>query len=160
HLIWAAAPRSVPFAELARQVAAALPEGVEHDEERLTHGLLQGVFSSLLECHLFEPEFVTEVSMKPVASPLARVLAQNFDKVTNRRHRMFEVQGLPRQLISAMDGSRDRDALIELLETRVNSGMPLLDEQNQPVREPDQVRQALTRGVDGVLRRLAKSALL
>jgi SAM-dependent methyltransferase len=160
HLMWAAAPCSVPYAELERQVAAALPEGLDADSKALEVTLLRGVLSGLFEVHLFEPKFVTELSLRPTVSPLARVACTRLSWVTNRRHRMFELDGLHKQLIPLMDGSRDREALIETIAARVRDGMPLLDENDQPVRDPDEVRRVVGRGVDQVLERLAKSALL
>src|SRR5262249_22657239 len=160
HLLSAAAPASVPYADLQQQVAAGLPDGITYDEERLRATLLQGTISSLFECHVFEPAFVTEVSARPTVSALARESAGRLSWVINRRHRMFEMDGLHKQLIGLMDGTRDREALIDVLAARVHEGMPLFDESNQPVREPDDVRKTVARGVDNAIRKLAKSALL
>jgi methyltransferase-like protein len=156
----AAAPRSLSFAELAESLPHALPEGVGPDEEHLVLALFQGLLSGLFEAHVYEPAFATEVSERPVASPLARVLADKHHHAITRRHRMFDMEGLPRQLLVALDGSRDRGALVDLLLQRVRAGVPLLDDNNEPIRDPERVEQHLARGVSDVLRRFARTALL
>jgi methyltransferase-like protein/SAM-dependent methyltransferase len=160
RIVASVAPRSIPFALLANSLAGALPAGVGADEQRLAQALLQGVLSGLFEAHLFEPEMAAEISDRPTASPLARVFADKCRRTISRRHRMFDVTGLSKELILALDGSRDRRALVEMLAERVRGGMPLLDEQNQPVHDPERIGPLLARGVDDMLRRFARNAIL
>jgi hypothetical protein len=160
RIVASVAPQGIPFALLANSLASALPPGVEPDEQRLAHALLQGVLSGLFEGHLFEPAMASTISDRPVASPLARVFAEKCHRAISRRHRMFDVSGLSKQLILALDGSRDRRALVEMLAERVRGGVPLLDEQNQPVHDPERIGPLLARGVDDMLRRFARNAIL
>ncbi len=159
-LVSAATPRSLSFAELTQAVPHVLPEGVGPDKQRLALALFQGLLSGLFEAHVFEPAFATELSDWPVASLLARVTTDKQHRAISRRHRMFDMEGLPRQLLVALDGSRDRGALIELMAQRVRAGVPLLDENNEPIRDPELVEQYLARGIGDVLRRFARNALL
>ena len=157
---WAASPRSLSFAELAQQVNGALPDGVSPDESRLTQALFQAVLSGLMEFHLFEPAFVAALSERPIATPLARVQLRNGNRVTNRRHHSVEMDALHRQVLTALDGSRDRNALVELLTDLVREGMPLVDENGQSVSEPNHVREVLGRAIDAALTRFARGAML
>jgi protein-lysine methyltransferase-like protein len=126
----------------------------------VAQALLQAVLSGLIECHVFDPGFVVEVNERPLASPLARVLAAQANRLPTRRHRMLEVDNLHRELIRALDGNRDRQALIDLLAERVRDGTPLLDENHQPVREPARVRELFANGLGRALEMLARNALL
>jgi hypothetical protein len=47
-----------------------------------------------------------------------------------------------------------------LLAERARAGMPLLDEQNQPVHDPERIGPLLARGVDDMLRRFARNAIM
>ena len=126
----------------------------------MAQALFQAVVSGLMEFHLFEPAFVATLSERPVATPLARVQLKSGKRVTNRRHHVFETDDLHRQVLTALDGSRDRNALIEFLSDRVRDGMPLVDEKGQSVSEPNQVREVLGRAVDTALSRFARGAML
>jgi methyltransferase-like protein len=153
-------PRSLTVAELRERVPPLLPRGVEAGAEDVTQALFQSLLSHVVEFHVSTPAFVTAVGERPVASPLARLQAVANRVVTNRRHRNVELDGFDRAMLPAVDGSRDRAGLVEVLAQKVRGGLPLRDENDQEVREPGHVREVLGRGVEAALRRLASGALL
>jgi hypothetical protein len=93
-------PDAVPVAELG-------------DGEPLHGLLLQAYAANLVQLHVWTPALATAPSERPVASPLARIQAAEGTRVTNLRHATVEVpDDLGRRLITLLDGTRDRAALL------------------------------------------------
>ena len=96
----AAWPDAVPVAELG-------------SGEPLHGLLLQAYAANLVQLHVWTPALATAPSERPVASPLARLQAAEGTRVTNLRHATVEVPDeLGRRLITLLDGTRDRAALL------------------------------------------------
>jgi methyltransferase-like protein len=111
--------------------------------------------------HIYPPQFTLEVSERPVASPWARWQAREEAKVTNLRHERVEVDPLNQYLLPFLDGSRDCEALIELLLAGPVAGGKLLVEQDdQPVNDPKEAREILSAELQANLQWLARAALL
>ena len=160
-------PRSLPFESLWAGAQKRLGNAHEFpgpgdasSREELARTLLNCYQSQLVELHAHEPSFTLEAGERPIASPLARLLAESGGQVTNLRHRTVDLSDFDRFILQHLDGSRDRAGLIELLADRVSSGVPLRDENDQEVHEPGRVRELLARGVEAALHRLARSSLL
>src|SRR5262249_45391654 len=85
-------PRAVPFETLRAEARAQLgpgagPDTADQDRQVLGAQLLYCYTSSgLVELWLQPPRFTTEVTSRPVASPLARLQAEAGGTVTNLRH--------------------------------------------------------------------------
>ncbi|HVP45525.1 MAG TPA: hypothetical protein VMT32_03045, partial [Bryobacteraceae bacterium] len=88
--------------------------------------LVQGYRVGLLELHTQPPGFVPCAGEYPLASPLARLQAQQGPVVTTLCHTLIEVDdAIDRRLLQLLDGTRNREALIaevrdEEIETRLN----------------------------------------
>src|SRR6185436_16728233 len=66
--------------------------------------------------HTWSPHFITEISERPIATPLARHQAKISDVVPTPRHTTWKIDGpLARELIRLLDGTNDRAALLEKL---------------------------------------------
>jgi methyltransferase-like protein len=119
------------------------------DAARLAGILLQGYRLGLLELHTLPAQFAAVAGELPVASPLARLQAQQSPVVTTLRHTLVEVDdAIDRCVLLLLDGTRNRGALMEGVREFVRSGAVISEE---PVTaEPLEVR----------LDRLAKEALL
>jgi SAM-dependent methyltransferase len=123
-------PLAVPFGELPGASAA------------LADLLLTIYASGLLELHIVPLRFALEVSERPRAFALARLQAESGSFVTTGRHSTVELDDdLGRRLVTLLDGTRDRAALLK----------DLASESNQPLRAED-----LERSLTG----LARLALL
>jgi hypothetical protein len=112
--LYEAFPRALPFETLWAGVSARLaqcPESHEASRAGLADCLLQCTLSGLVELQAHEPFFVTAISVQPVASPLARLLAAQNQLVPNLRHRHIELEPLVRQVVRHLDGTRSTDAL-------------------------------------------------
>lgn len=164
-------PQTIPMQELAGRAAALVngnhsdhpAEISEEDWHVLSSNLLKAyVYSEdLVEVHIYPPQFTLQVSERPVASPWARWQAREETKVTNLRHERVEVDPLNQYLLPFLDGSRDCDALVDLLLAGPVAGGKLVVEQNdQPVTDPAEAREILGSELHANLEWLARAALL
>jgi methyltransferase-like protein/cyclopropane fatty-acyl-phospholipid synthase-like methyltransferase len=108
--IW---PGTLRFDELVSRTG--LPAGNE-DQTALCEILFHTYRTGLLELHIHKPAYTTIPSERPVASVLARWQLRNRDTATNAWHHTVEVgDALGKFLISLLDGTRDRAALLQEL---------------------------------------------
>jgi methyltransferase-like protein len=165
HEIW---PRVISFDDLCALVRSRLEQGPgpgptfgADKRRRLAEALLQYSLTNLVELHVHVPPFVADVSERPLASRLARLQAQgNADRVTNLLHRGIEIGGVDRLVLGALDGSRDRAALVEMLARLAAEGVLEADGGEPPGPDLGRVRQSLGEGLDNCLRQMASNALL
>jgi hypothetical protein len=165
-------PQTVPFEELlnqARSMVAAgqgidnSPEKTARDAEVLATNLLMAYTQSaqLLELHVHPPRFATDISQRPLASPVARwQIEQNAVKITNLRHERVKLDPFQRYVMQRLDGKHSLPELIEALAALVETGQFSLKHKAQPVEEPQQIREMLTSLVQRALPQLARQALL
>jgi hypothetical protein len=115
-------PVPLTFAEL---LTAVRMRGVAFaDDELLLQDLvLAHVAVGLFELRSSPPSFAREAGEFPRASELARVQAQMGPIVTNLIHRPVHIDDeRSRALLQAMDGSRDRAALLEVVRSAGSPG--------------------------------------
>jgi methyltransferase-like protein len=114
----------------------------------------------LLELRTHEPDFVTDVSERPKASPLAREQARRgSSRVTNQRHEMVNLDEFSRRTLALLDGTRDRKALLEDMSSLVADGTLMVEQEGRKVAGGDPLKQILGDAVDRCLTRFAKAAL-
>lgn len=110
-------PRALGFGEVvaaAKQDISArgvvMPAGGLPEELIFAANLLRayGYSVQLASLHTVHPEFVTEVSERPVASPVARWEAQTRSVVTNLWHERVALQPLQAALLMRLDGQHTR----------------------------------------------------
>lgn len=164
--IW---PRSATFDKLlstarARLTSAAKDgESAALDAQTLASTLLKSYTYSahLVELTVHTPEFVTEVSERPVASKWARIQAEHFSSVTNMRHERVQIDSFQSFLLRRLDGTNDQAALVEqLMNGPVAGGDLMMKQDDEAVSEPAEIRGRLIEEVDKNLRVLARMALL
>lgn len=69
-----------------------------------------------VDLHTCSPHFVTEISDRPLAAPLARYQAGFSDVVPTPHHTTLKVDGpIARKLVRLLDGTNDRAALLQKL---------------------------------------------
>jgi methyltransferase-like protein/2-polyprenyl-3-methyl-5-hydroxy-6-metoxy-1,4-benzoquinol methylase len=157
-------PQAIHFSTLlAESRALSGPqEGGEKDQEQvLADILLHAYATGMLQLYRRAPDYVVHASERPAASPLARWQIERDTTVTNMRHVDVEVEDeLGRQLLRLLDGSRNRERLLDDLCAIVTSGRDLLREHDAPVRDPKRARELLAPRLEENLDKLAKLALL
>ena len=154
-------PRRLAFGELVSIVQARIGAFSGEDAAIMGDALLAGFACGKVQLHVHIPRFILQVSERPVASGLARLHARNGPLVTNLRHDSVRMDDeLGRELLAALDGTRDRAELLDHLAAKVSQGaVPLIDA-GVAVSDPEKVRHILNRDLEANLQNLAKCAVL
>ena len=169
HQIW---PLSVPFESLLEasslEMAASTGQhSARQASERaeLTAGLLRCYNQKRVELGTLPPSFVLSPSQKPVASPVARAQAQTGNTVTNLRHEAGQLNDFGREVLYALDGTNDREAIVAGLVEAVKNGRITLPRKARSVatgpgdREKT-LKESAQDSLDDCLEKLARFALL
>jgi len=164
-----ARPRSFSFDELWIAVQERLGPGPTADALRgesgralLANDLLQCYLANMLGLLVQVPRFTAEASARPVASPLARLQAQQPSAgkfVTTLFHQRAELSDLDLAILPHLDGSRDRAALLDVLLTAVAEGALKLHKNGQSL-PPETIPEILKKYLHLSLQRLARCRLL
>jgi SAM-dependent methyltransferase len=100
-----------PAAVWVRELLAA--DASAADREALCDALLRCFAANLAQLHVHPPALTTTPGERPEASALARHQARAVDMVTNLRHVSVRIEDdLGRELVTLLDGTRDRAALV------------------------------------------------
>lgn len=161
-------PQALPFDELLTTACAASgrketndPESLAADGQALGDLLLRAYAGNIVEFHVCPPRFVTRPSERPIASPLARLQSREHAKVTNLRHYNIAIEGeLPRYLLQLLDGSRDREALLDALTALVKTGAFIIEREGTAVQDSQTIQQFLAVELERNLAELSQHALL
>ena len=117
HAMIAAWPQSVPFSELPGAL------GDVKDAREILHALTA---SGIVEIRTAPPRLSVIPGDRPMASPLARMQATESLAITTLRHTSIASTGaLENRLISLLDGTRDRSAIMAEL-------VPFLETEKSP----------------------------
>ena len=109
----AAAPATVPVAELA-QYAGAPIGGASNPSAEAT--ILEAWMSGFVQFRTKPVPAMSSASTRPEAFALARWQARSREAVTNLRHEAIRLTDpLARTLLTLLDGTRDRDAMVSAL---------------------------------------------
>lgn len=158
--IWA---RSATFSEIIENCRQILSdqsgEDVEisgKDKEILTDILFQVFCSGLLRFHVHEPHYATEVSEKPVASPIARWQVEHNQAISTLLCTSVAMQdALGRELVRILDGTRDHEQLVSDLTAFINS-----EKFDQPTEIKNRILPHLPEQLENNLKNFANLALL
>jgi SAM-dependent methyltransferase len=113
----AVTPATLLVQTISRLTGASGPAADPSLGLALCEVLLAGVAGGVVELHALAPRFVTEVSERPVASPVARWEAVQGTVATTLRHEpLYLDDPLLRHVLRHCDGSHDRAALLGRLE--------------------------------------------
>jgi methyltransferase-like protein/SAM-dependent methyltransferase len=158
-------PGTLPFAELLTRTRAAAaltdPATAEADTRTLAAALVDSYLGSdMIELHGAPIVVANQVSEKPLALASARLRAEQGRPVANRRHELVPLNDLESYLLTLLDGTRDRAALVDGCAAAVGAGRLRLDRDGQEVSDEADVRSTLAGIIDRPLTALAKQALL
>jgi hypothetical protein len=120
-LLWLAelSPRNVTMDDIARWRTQHTP----NDARRLEPLLAELFVGGVIDLSLHPVPLVTTVSERPLASPVARVMARTRQRVVNLRHEMVNLSDpAAHQLVQLLDGTRNRRALLEALGPQFTRG--------------------------------------
>ncbi|MFO0822466.1 MAG: methyltransferase regulatory domain-containing protein [Gemmataceae bacterium] len=153
-------PGTVSFEELDRGVTALLESNTDQSQQ-LSVALLNTYLSSnIIDFHCV-PIPAVPVSTRPVAMAVARARAEaGQDGVGTRRHEFFRTNDLDKRLIALLDGTRDRDAILDKLVQVSVVGELQVHKDGQRLIDPMSLRAALGPAIDSALERYASASLL
>jgi methyltransferase-like protein/2-polyprenyl-3-methyl-5-hydroxy-6-metoxy-1,4-benzoquinol methylase len=141
-------------------INAIAGRGNERDRSMLLDTLYSMVSSYIL-IPTSEPVQVPPPSDRPRVSKLARLDAsEGAEGTTNIRHEPVPIGPVMRVLLPIMDGTRDHAALIDVLIGEALAGRLSFTRGDQPVSDPDGVRQIAEEQLPGMLARVARLGLL
>jgi methyltransferase-like protein len=159
-------PHSVPFDRLLQVSRSRLSSVTIRDQamvqaevQALGSAILTGFTVRLLELRTHEPEFITEISDRPKASDLSREQAKKSGRVTNQRHEIVHLDEFSRRTLQLLDGTRDRNALLDSMSKLVADGTLMVEQEGNKVAGGDPLKQILGDAVDRCLTRFTKAAL-
>jgi methyltransferase-like protein/trans-aconitate methyltransferase len=156
-------PKPIHFQELLAQAQGSCELGNGNGDGRILGELLLRAYAGgIVEFSLVPPRLVTAPSKKPTASALARLQSLDSSEVVNLRHFNLRIEDpLTRRLLQLLDGSRDRDALLDDLIESVNSGAAAVEPDNGAItKSGEELRGFLAGELEKKLVGLAEMALL
>lgn len=135
-------PAAVSVDQLHDAAVASLPPEASGNSEigsgsrtLLAQSLLAALQAGLLKVYVHPPQFCGRVSQRPLATPLARLLATRRSPVISQLHDSVVLDGLQTFLLPQLDGTRDSAALVEAARQAVAAGRLTLPDGNRPVCE-------------------------
>lgn len=158
--------RSLPFHTLWDGVRSKLGSRLyeiateEEGKANLGESLLRCFGSGLLDFHVYPPRFASEPGQRPVASPLARLQAEEEESVTNLRGRSVQLDEFHRLVLRLLDGTRDQSQLLAQIRSLFLGGEFTIEQGGQPVRDPAMIKAMIAPEIEPTIRRLAGLALL
>ena len=164
-------PLCMPFEELATACRAAVGGQTEDtrdapltpDEMRMFgERILSGYSVRAVDLRVAQPRLAKTPSARPLASPLARLQAEQSATVTNLRHDVVKLNELSRRMLPLLDGTRDVDALIaDVVRLAQEGKIGVREKDNGPVvTDPVMLEQILRHLVVTSLPDFVQAALL
>lgn len=156
-------PRSTNLEELwasTRELLGRSETGSEADREDFAGQLLRCHMMQLVDMHTTDPPIANDPGDRPHAPALARRNAGKAARVVSLRNHVAVLEEIDRLILPLLDGSRDRDAIVDQLAASVAEGRLNLKSDGQPIRGQEAVREVLASIVRSSLRRIADQALL
>jgi len=133
------------------------------DDETMTLSeiLLAACGSGLVLLHTQPPQFVTKVSERPVASPLARAQASHGGVVTSMSHKCVDIEDpLSVKLLQLLDGARDHAALLDELTGFIANKGDFTRRDGAPITDEREIRRIVSEGLAPNLSKFAQMGLL
>ncbi len=153
-------PARLHFRDLLQAVRENLNGEGEHPPA-LAEFLLEAFSWGVIDLHPTAAPLTIEVTERPVASPLARLQAGRQNVVTNLLHRAIKLQGpLASKLVTLLDGSRDRAAILKDLSPLIERREVVLQRPGQAADDIGAALGILADELPHQLERLARLALL
>lgn len=161
-------PCTISFQSLCEKALAKLDRSKDDDifrkfgspERALMTELLLCYTADGIELHVCPVQIVTEVSNKPVTTPLARCQAEAGQSITNQRHERVDLADFAQHVIRFLDGQHDRQALVDELMTLLDDGVLVMTDKGDKMEDQVQTRSNLQTLVDNILEQLPARAVL
>jgi methyltransferase-like protein len=166
-VLWEHWPRAIDLDTLFREASRRLGSNPDHRKAQiqksrrvLADDLLHCYAANAVEFRTWQADFVIEVSEWPRVSRLASYMAGKEQLAVNQRHLGVHLDPVARELVSLLDGTRDRPALIKHLGDLVDKGTLVVNEGGESSANAQKTKADLSKAVEEGLAKLAANALL
>ena len=132
----------------------------ENDFQVLSNVIMQCFIHGYVKLQLTPPVFTATLSERPTAYPLARLMAENSNSVINACHEKLILGEFDRHVLRTLDGTHDRNSIIQFIMDLLVQGILAAKENNQPVEDQDRRRAIIESKLPGSLQRLCELALI
>ena len=129
-------------------------------EESLGEDILHCFAGNVAELHTCQADFVTAVSEKPLASPLAVYQANHGLPIVNQRHESITIDSLSKETLKTMNGNRDVEAVLRRLIEKALATAFIIQKNGMPVSGEGNITRALEESIGALVQNLADMALL
>jgi methyltransferase-like protein len=159
-------PCAVAFEVVLDRARRKAPEGTENTSLDDQAALLSDVWTraykiGFLQLHVVPPRVVNKVSPRPECSKLARFQLSRSEVATSQLHKRVRFKDvLSREVAQLLDGTRDDEAVTQVVLESIWSGQAELRENNARVTNPGRITAMVKRQVRAVLKALAREGLL
>lgn len=161
-------PRWTSFDELLRAARAKLSEVPTFVDARRDQQDAETLAAPLLRCYAtthvdlaidpLQPRL--DLQESPRASRWARALAEESSTVTNLWHELVQLSDVERHLLEALDGTRNRQAIVQVLVEKVQQGSLVIRDQGELVLDPQHIHQLVDGSIDGHMAQIRNKGLL
>lgn len=162
-------PHAISFDELFKKIRDKMqlkphgPAKIAVYRQVLAEEFLTLYIANQLELTVHTPHFVTYVSDYPTASPLARWQAKQAQPIASLQCKTGHLDHLSNTILQHLDGQHDREALLKVLLSLLETGQIKIEfDENMPAEEDKEaaIERTLRTVLDNVLNNMAKNALL
>jgi methyltransferase-like protein len=166
-VLWEHWPRAIDLDTLFHEASRRLGNPPDHRKAQiqksrrvLADDLLHCYAANAVEFHTWQANFVIEVSERPRVSRLASYMAGKEQFAVNQRHLGVHLDPVALELVSLLDGTRDRPALIKHLSVLVDNGTLVVNKKGDSSENAAKAKGHLSEAVEEGLAKLAANALL
>lgn len=167
-VVWANAPRAVPFAEMAAEARARCGECKGDSEpkpdmtleERLAHELIRLYLAGIVDLHIYAADVAIEPGPQPKVSPLTRYYAARRSSAVNQWHEDVRLNPFERELAALLDGTRDAAAILAAASKKVAEVQAEAKAAGKDMPKGFPAAADTAAQIEAALRRFADKALL
>lgn len=153
-------PATVKFGDLVKVARERSNTNGATDAELLAGSILSAYASGVCVLRTQPDTFITRVTERPAVKQLVREQAKIQERVNNQVHDAIQLDVVSRHFIQLLDGTRDRNQLLEEMVKLVKDDVIRVHQDGTLLQDGEQLRAALGQSVDFMLNAFAKSALL
>jgi methyltransferase-like protein/SAM-dependent methyltransferase len=148
-----------PVRTLIDEVMPVLAENKKLKDDSLVPAmvcqvLMQAYFKKMVDFHTGVYSVAPAGSERPVALPLARWQAAHGHRLSTVYLAMLNADPFVAKLVTLCDGTRDRAAIIQALVEAVGKNEFTLQENNQPIADPERLKLVVESLYDGAVNNL------
>ena len=148
------------FEAASRRIGSGDAGNPLHSAEAMNNTLLECFSRGLVELSTCPNACVSQPGPRPTASPLARIQAERSLLITTLRHAVVQLEPAQAYLLRLLDGTLDRQQLLERLIQAAMTGALTIREGQTPIQDRERLTPLLDRVLENGLSSLARSGLL